>query len=37
MFPVPMIFLVLVSSGTPHWLASKVRNEEAHEVLNKKE
>jgi len=37
LFPFPMIFLVLVIPGTLHWLVSKVRNEEAHEVLNKNE
>ena len=34
-FLVPMIFLTLIIPETPHWLASKDKNEEAHEVLNR--
>ncbi|THY25785.1 general substrate transporter [Aureobasidium pullulans] len=34
-FLVPMIFLTLIIPETPHWLASKDRNEEAHDVLRR--
>lgn len=34
-FLFPMIFLVLIIPETPHWLASKDRNEEAHDVLRR--
>ena len=32
---IPMICLVLIIPETPHWLASKDRNEEAHDVLRR--
>lgn len=34
-FLIPMIILVLIIPETPHWLASKDRSEEAHEVLRR--
>jgi hypothetical protein len=34
-FLIPMIILVLVIPETPHWLASKDRNDEAHDVLRR--